>query len=77
VGREGKKRIRKETADKIVLADQAYEAKVKALDEQKAKEAALSGRRKSHLARKEDRHHIALRKIDRRGEGQRDKPARI
>jgi multiple sugar transport system ATP-binding protein len=52
VGREGKKRIRKETADKIVLADQAYAAEVKALDEQKAKEAALSGEEKALLNQK-------------------------
>jgi multiple sugar transport system ATP-binding protein len=52
VGHEGKKRIRKETAEKIALADQAYEAQIKALDEQKAKETGLSGEEKASLEQK-------------------------
>jgi multiple sugar transport system ATP-binding protein len=52
VGREGKKRIHKETEEKIAAAQKDYEAKIKALDERKAKEAALSGEEKALLEKK-------------------------
>jgi multiple sugar transport system ATP-binding protein len=53
VGSEGKKRIHNETAQAILEAKKAYEAKIQELDDKKAQEATLSDEEKAALAEKQ------------------------